>query len=371
MQYTEYYNLNKPEIDDIVNINDLNDNADVLDAALHDVAAQSDIIYSKIQDTLDYLADWGKLIKNGTVQYDSGLTYVNFTDLRAESFTAYSMTCNTNIDCGSLECGYFQVNRDSVSMLNQFVTVDDIHRLSPWSGSGLESLDDTLADIYSKLGSGSGINYGTSQPSGGSDKDVYFQITSGSGSSTRISAIWQNIQGTWRQYITPTFTGTNGTTAGTSGLVPAPAVSDANKYLKSDGTWAEVQGGGGSDDHTYTTTPSEVGTWIDGRTVYEVSYSWQGSTSSSEYTIVQAEPYPQSSSSAANGIVISADLFYKNTEASNGWAPIQYAIADASVAPARFSFEDTAGDSTKYNLNLHVTTPESAGKLVCIVKYVI
>ena len=40
------------------------------------------------------------------------------------------------------------------------------------------------------------------------------------------------------------FTGTDGMVAGTSGLVPAPATTDDGKYLKSDGTWATVQGGG-------------------------------------------------------------------------------------------------------------------------------
>ena len=34
-----------------------------------------------------------------------------------------------------------------------------------------------------------------------------------------------------------TFTGTDGVNAGTSGLVPAPATTDENKFLKSDGTW--------------------------------------------------------------------------------------------------------------------------------------
>lgn len=40
------------------------------------------------------------------------------------------------------------------------------------------------------------------------------------------------------------FVGTDGTAPGAAGLVPAPAVADDNKYLKSDGTWATVQGGG-------------------------------------------------------------------------------------------------------------------------------
>lgn len=38
------------------------------------------------------------------------------------------------------------------------------------------------------------------------------------------------------------FTGTDGTAAGTSGLVPAPAIADANKFLNSDGTWKEANG---------------------------------------------------------------------------------------------------------------------------------
>ena len=41
------------------------------------------------------------------------------------------------------------------------------------------------------------------------------------------------------------FQGTDGTEAGSSGLVPSPAATDTNKYLKSDGTWATVSGGGG------------------------------------------------------------------------------------------------------------------------------
>ena len=41
------------------------------------------------------------------------------------------------------------------------------------------------------------------------------------------------------------FTGTDGTDAGAAGLVPAPAATDADKFLKSDGTWATAGGGSG------------------------------------------------------------------------------------------------------------------------------
>lgn len=38
------------------------------------------------------------------------------------------------------------------------------------------------------------------------------------------------------------FTGTDGTSAGTAGLVPAPATTDAGKFLKADGTWDDAAG---------------------------------------------------------------------------------------------------------------------------------
>ena len=39
------------------------------------------------------------------------------------------------------------------------------------------------------------------------------------------------------------FTGTDGTSAGTKGLVPAPATADDGKFLKADGTWGTPAGG--------------------------------------------------------------------------------------------------------------------------------
>ena len=47
------------------------------------------------------------------------------------------------------------------------------------------------------------------------------------------------------------FTGTDGTSAGTAGLVPAPATIDADKFLKSDGTWDTAGGGGIPTDATF------------------------------------------------------------------------------------------------------------------------
>lgn len=42
--------------------------------------------------------------------------------------------------------------------------------------------------------------------------------------------------------INTAFTGTDGTSAGVAGLVPAPATTDASKFLKADGTWDTAGG---------------------------------------------------------------------------------------------------------------------------------
>jgi hypothetical protein len=40
--------------------------------------------------------------------------------------------------------------------------------------------------------------------------------------------------------VLPIFVGTLGEVGGMSGLVPAPKAEDANMFLRSDGSWAEV-----------------------------------------------------------------------------------------------------------------------------------
>ena len=93
------------------------------------------------------------------------------------------------------------------------------------------------------------------------------------------------------------FTGTDGVSAGAAGLVPAPATTDAGKYLKADGTWATVASGGSTITMTdtdpgegsplaadnyiavyggtpfnddYATAEIDTGTtWIDGKEIYK------------------------------------------------------------------------------------------------------
>jgi len=68
------------------------------------------------------------------------------------------------------------------------------------------------------------------------------QDTLVAGTNISIAADGKTISATDTTYSA--FTGTDGSAAGTAGLVPAPATTDTGKFLKADGTWAEVQGGG-------------------------------------------------------------------------------------------------------------------------------
>ena len=54
------------------------------------------------------------------------------------------------------------------------------------------------------------------------------------------------------------FTGTDGTSAGAAGLVPAPATTDAGKFLKADGTWDTAGGGGPTVVQTTGTSTTDV-----------------------------------------------------------------------------------------------------------------
>lgn len=76
----------------------------------------------------------------------------------------------------------------------------------------------------------------------------------------------------------PDFTGTDGTTAGAAGLVPAPATTDAGKFLKADGTWDTAGGGGVTElttaDYNYPTdNPTSIALWLLDDGVYEIKTS--------------------------------------------------------------------------------------------------
>lgn len=88
--------------------------------------------------------------------------------------------------------------------------------------------------------------YDTSQLT---DKDIIRVLQDETKNDDSTYYRWDATTQTWtyigesKQYTD--FVGTDGTTAGAAGLVPAPATTDVDKFLKSDGTWAEAGGGSG------------------------------------------------------------------------------------------------------------------------------
>ena len=130
--------------------------------------------------------------------------------------------------------------------------------------------------------------------------DVFELIINGEKFASKIDEIYGKINGKWAKYIGVRageniqindgvisandttyndFVGTDGLMDGASGLVPKPTSNDANKYLKSDGTWANVSGGGGA-SIDYSTSEQDTGIkWINGHTLYQKTLNFSGSYS--------------------------------------------------------------------------------------------
>lgn len=71
------------------------------------------------------------------------------------------------------------------------------------------------------------------------------------------------------------FTGTDGTAAGTAGLVPAPATTDAGKFLKADGTWDTA---GGSSVTVVQTTGTSTTDVMSQKAVTDIVFADTGKT---------------------------------------------------------------------------------------------
>lgn len=55
-----------------------------------------------------------------------------------------------------------------------------------------------------------------------------------------ISVIYSKHNGYWEEYMMPVFKGATSISDGDKGLVPSPGILDASKFLRGDGTWAEI-----------------------------------------------------------------------------------------------------------------------------------
>lgn len=117
------------------------------------------------------------------------------------------------------------------------------------------------------------------------------------------------------------FVGTDGTAAGTAGLVPAPATTDAGKFLKADGTWDTAGGGGGGPTVVQTTGTSQTDVMSQNavtRMVYP-TYSTQGKTKIAIGN--NAEVYSNFQSNIAIGV---------SADANNNFTTVIGNVANAS-----------------------------------------
>ena len=85
-----------------------------------------------------------------------------------------------------------------------------------------------------------------------SSTEVQLKLTAGA----NVSISGNTISATDTTYSD--FVGTDGTAVGTAGLVPAPAITDAGKFLKADGTWDTAGGSGPTVVQTTGTSTTDV-----------------------------------------------------------------------------------------------------------------
>ena len=134
------------------------------------------------------------------------------------------------------------------------------------------------------------------------------------------------------------FTGTDGTAAGTAGLVPAPATTDAGKFLKADGTWDTAGGGSGvieltSADYDYpTNNPANVALWLLPTGIYHASTGvsvspYVGNTdfASGNVMVIINNPDP---SGSANRVV---HIFDGNNSGSHKARLYSYSVTSAGT----------------------------------------
>ena len=154
-------------------------------------------------------------------------------DTKTESYLRVAAE-GTRADLPSDTCCNTKTQNLILGVANRIMDVEDeIEEMK--SNPDVADIVGTYADLQ---------NYDTSTLT---DKDVirvlqdetrdgdstYYRYSTSTGEFTYV--------GESKQYTD--FVGTDGTSAGESGLVPAPATTDTGKFLKSDGTWSTVEVG--------------------------------------------------------------------------------------------------------------------------------
>lgn len=156
--------------------------------------------------------------------------YVVYCIMRSTDVAPYAWWCASYNYQGwkSIDTTYTAGTNVSISSQNVISATDTTYTAGTGLGlTGTEFSVDTTT-IQPKLTAGSNISIDANNEISATD------TTYTAGANVNISA--ENvISATDTTYSD--FTGTDGAAAGSAGLVPAPATTDAGKFLKADGTW--------------------------------------------------------------------------------------------------------------------------------------
>ena len=202
------------------------------------VTASITSVTSEFQTSLDTKID------NNSAGYIKGLS-VNgkvITITKGDNSTSTITTQDTTYSAAGTALGLVKSGGD-VTISNGTITVnDDSHNHT------IANIDNLQTTLDGKL-SASSANYVKSLSISGKT----ITVTKGDGNTSQL---------TTQDTTYSAFKGATSSAAGSAGLVPAPASGDTSKYLKSDGTWAEVTG-----VHNFTidndTTGAQIVTQLD------------------------------------------------------------------------------------------------------------
>lgn len=182
------------------------------------------------------------------------------------------------------------------------------------------------------------------------------------------------------------FTGTDGQTAGTAGLVPAPATTDAGKFLKADGTWDTAGGGGPTVVQTTGTSTTDVMSqnsvssmiFADPGTDIKIKIGAGASVSSQNYNMaiggnadangVQSTAVGYNAKAQANGIAVGYNAQAGTTISQTNTVAIgestygggDHGVAIGASANAINSYSTAVGSSTRARSERSVAIGASA-----------
>lgn len=282
MQNTSYYNLKKPELEDIANIEDLNDNADTLDATLKShadaigdrIEKTGDASDAKVESSTASPASYPIPAAGDTLKVILGKIIKFFTDIKA-AITGLSVSGQTitytkadgssgtittqdttysnasNAADGLMSSSAFRQLFNRVSASDASYNADNVGKVWKCNSSGQPVWGTDNNTTYT-AGTGLSLSSGKFNHSNSITAGTAGQSTASNAQNTvAVPYVTYDAQGHVTASGTHTHTinameAATASAAGKTGLVPQPAKGKQAQFLRGDATWATPT------DTTYT-----------------------------------------------------------------------------------------------------------------------